>query len=585
MTAAHPVLDPIAIEVVTSRIREVAATMEHALYHSGYSPVLRESKDGTAGLTDAQGRVVMISGGLQYHSIGYELAVRSVLTRYPRETLRHGDSFIVNDPYLGGNPHAPDMVAITPAFAGDRLVAFGVSVAHKADIGGLVPGSSGAAAREIYHDGLLLPPVKYQTAAGIAEAVEAIVANNSRIPDVVLGDLRGQVGCTRLGAERITALCAEYGVEAVLSVMDEILARTARRIRAEIAAIPDGVAETEGFLDHDGAVKDRPVRVHVRVAKRGDRIELDFSGSAPQTAGPVNVGGSTARAGALLALIAATDPTIPVNSGLEDAIDFVQPEGTVVSPRHPATVNLYAPTLFLLYSCVLSALGKLDPSRAVAPAGLGVGAMAIGYAASRSGKPAVQYELLISALGGTSTHDGAQIIQGMNHMTPGTPVEVLESEYPVRVRRFGINRDSAGPGRFRGGFGYVREYEFLTDAILTSRTASHRFSAWGLEGGGSAALARALLDPGTPREVALEPLFTRPVSAGEVLRLEQSGGGGYGDPLGRDPDAVASDVRDGYVSLAAAAALYGVILDPVMLSVDRDATARERNDRAGGTTT
>ena len=551
-------VDPITIEVITSRIREIAATMEHALYHSGYSPVLRESKDGTAGLTDAGGRVVIVSGGLQYHSLPYEHAVRSVLDRYPREMLAPGDSFIVNDPYLGGNPHAPDMVAVTPGFADGVLIGFGVSVAHKADIGGLVPGSSGAAAREIYHDGLLLPPVRYQTTVGIEESIEAIIRRNSRIPKVVLGDLRAQVGCTRLGVERLGALCTEYSADVIAQVVCEILDRTAMRIAAELGDIPDGVAEMEGFLDHDGADIDKPVRIHVRAEIHGGRLTLDFSKSDPQTRGPVNCNRTTAQAVSLLALLAATDPSIPVNSGISNAVDFVMPDGLVVNPRHPATVNLYFPTSHLIYNVVLAALGELNPGRAVAPSGLGNGALAIGYTDTRSGKTSVQYELMCTALGGTSAHDGSSIVQAMNHITPGAPIEIVETEYPVRVRRYDIRRDSAGPGQYRGGVGYVREYEVLEDCTMTSRTANHHFPAWGIRGGGSPLTSRVILHPDREDRVELGPIETRPMHAGDVLRIEQSGGGGFGDPHRRDRNMVLADVRNGYVSSEMSKTQYGV---------------------------
>jgi N-methylhydantoinase B len=556
-------IDPITIEVVTSRIREIASTMEHALYHSGYSPVLRESKDGTAGLTDADGRVVIVSGGLQYHSLPYQHAVRSVLARYPKETLVPGESFIVNDPYLGGNPHAPDMVAITPGFADGVLIGFGVSVAHKADIGGLVPGSSGAAAREIYHDGLLLPPVRYQTSAGIEESIEAIISRNSRIPAVVLGDLRAQVGCTRLGVDRLAALCTEYGTATIAQIMREILERTAMRVASELRAIPDGTAEMEGFLDHDGADLDTPIRIHVRAQKTGGRLILDFSKSSPQARGPVNCNKTTAQAVALLALLAATDPSIPVNSGITEPVEFIMPDGIVVNPQHPATVNHYFPTSHLTYNVVLAALGELNPSRAVAPSGLGNGAIAIGYARARGGKPAVQYELMCTALGGTSDHDGSSIVQAMNHITPGAPVEIVETEYPVRVRRYDIWTDSAGPGQHRGGVGYVREYEVLEDCTMTARTSNHHFPAWGIRGGGAPATSRTTINPDRDGRIELGPIETRSLRAGDVLRLEQSGGGGFGDPHARDPLAVADDVRNGYVSPAAALAAYGVDVDAV----------------------
>ncbi len=564
-------VDPITIEVVTSRLREIAASMEHALYHAGYSPILRESRDGTAGLTDPDGRVLMVGGGLQYHSLPYEQAVRAIVVQFGRDQLRDGDSFIVNDPYIAGNPHVPDMVAVTPAFHGGVLIGFGVSIAHKADMGGLVPGSSGAGSREIFHDGLRLPPVRYQSAAGIVSGIEDVLRVNSRTPDVVIGDLRGQVGATRLGAVRLVALAEEYGRDRVCGVMDEILARTARRLGAELAAWPDGETSAEGFLDNDGAELDTPVRIAVRATKRGAKLTLDLSGCAPQTRGPVNVNALTARSVSLLAVLAASDPTIPINSGLMQAVEFVIPDGLVVNPRFPATINLYFPTAVMVYTCVLSALGKLNPARAVAPSGLVTGAVALGY--RKRIKPLVQYELAATGLGGTSSHDGTAIVHPMNHFTAGSPVEVVESEYPVLVRRFDIWTDSAGAGRTRGGIGYVRELEVQEDCLLTLRSSGHRSASWGLAGGEGPAVSRTTVNPGRPDEQKLAAIDTRGLKAGDVLRVERSGGAGCGSPRDRDPDAVRRDVQDGYVSVAAARERYGVAIDSGGEQIDVAATA------------
>jgi N-methylhydantoinase B len=572
-------LDPITMEVVLNRLREIAATMEHALYHSGYSPILRESQDGTAGLTDAGGRVVIVSGGLQYHSLPYYHAVQGVLARYPVTVMRDGDSFIVNDPYKGGNPHVPDMVTVTPVFYGSEIIAFAVSVAHKADMGGLVPGSSGAGAREIFHDGLLVPPVRYWTRDGVNEAVEAILRNNSRVPELVLGDLRGQIGCTHLGALRLRALADEYGVETVKEAMTTLLRVTGSRLKAELKAWPDGTAEAEGFLDHDGCDKDSPVRIHVRATKLGDHLTLDFTGSSAQTRGPVNVSTPTAQAVSLLAVLAATDPTIPVNAGLVDAVEFVIPPRKVVSPQFPATMNHYFPTSHVVYTCVLAALGQLNPARAVAPAGFGTGAIAVGYSRARSGKPMVQYELMVTSLGGTSRHDGAPIVLPMNHYTPSTPVEILETEYPVMVRRFDISQDSAGPGRHRGGIGSIREYELLDDCIFTARTSNHRYSAWGLLGGKGPRTSRTVINPDRPDREELGPMETRQLKAGDVVRLEQSGGAGYGNPLERPVEEVWEDVQNGYISIESATRDYGVVIDPVKGGVDQEATRQRRSAR------
>jgi N-methylhydantoinase B len=550
-------LDPITTQVIISRIREATATMAHALFHSGYSPILRESQDGTAGLCDATGRVIMVGGGLQYHSLLYTRAVESVLARYPAGQMHNGDSFISNDPYKAGNSHVPDIVVITPVFYAGEIIAYGASVAHKADVGGLVPGSSGAAAREIFHDGVLIPPVRYWTKDGVNREVEAILRNNSRVPEVVVGDLRGQVGSTRLGAERLCALCNEYGADAVRAAMASLIERTATRVRAEFARWPDGEHSAQAMLDHDGADRSKPVRIKVNARKHGERLTLDFSETDKQAKGPVNTPRPTAQAVSLLAVIAACDPTIPMNSGVLDAVDFIMPEGSVVSPQFPATVNHYFPTSHIVYSCVLAALGKLNAARAVAPAGFGTGAIAIGYSKGRAGKPTVQYELMVTALGGTSSHDGTAIVLPMNHFTPGTPVEIIETEYPIMVRRYDIWRDSAGAGRYRGGIGNVREYQLLVDCILTARTSNHRRGAWGLNGGEGPPLSRTLINPDTPQAEELDCLETRLAPAGTVLRLEQTGGGGYGNPLERERELVRKDIEDGYLSEEAAALRYG----------------------------
>lgn len=551
-------IDPVTIEVVASRLREAAATMEHVLYHSGYSPILREFKDGTSGLTDKSGRVVMLSGGIQYHYTAYEQSVQAMLARYPRESLRPGDSFICNDPYKCGVPHASDFCAITPAFHGGDLVGFGVSLAHKSDIGGIVPGSAGAAAREIYHDGIILPPVLYQTAQGTEELIEAIIVNNSRIGDVVLGDLRAQVGSTRIGRDKLAALCDEYGREIVLEVMQRLIDASAHRLELELLQWSDGEVEAEGLLDHDGVNKDQPVRIHVTARKRAGRLTIDFTGSSPQGAGPVNVVSCTARGASAMAIVAASDPTIPVNAGLNANVDFVFPPASVVNPQHPATMNLDFPPAHVVYNTVLSALAKMNPKRAVAPSGLGSGAVTIGYRKARGGKPAVLYELLNCSLGGTSTHDGAAVVMAMNYFTPGAPVEIFESEYPLRVRCFELVRDSAGAGRFRGGLGYAREFEVLEDSVLTVRSSNHKFASKGVDGGGSPRLSRVVVNPYGAKPEELGPIETRLLKTGDVIRFERSGGAGFGDPLTRAREAVVDDVRNGYISRDAAQKVYGL---------------------------
>lgn len=572
-------LDPITNEVVRNRLREVAAVMAHALYHTGYSPILRESQDGAAGLTDINGHGVAVGGGVPFHCFLYSTSIAGILERYPLHTMREGDAFLSNDPYKVANSHVPDTVVAAPVFHRDRIIGFAITMAHKADVGGLVPGSSGAAAREIFHDGLLIPPVRYWTRDGVASEVEALVCNNSRVPEEIAGDIRGQVGATLLGTTKLRELCDEYGVDTVTAVMGQLIESTADRFRRELAAWPDGAAGAEGRLDHDGVDKTSPVVIRVRATKTGDRLQIDFTGTSIQARGPVNALQVTAQAASLIAAVAVIDPTMPINWGVRQAVDFVMPPGTLVTPKFPATINNYFPTVHLVYNCVLTALGKLNPKRATAPSGLGSGAMAIGYTRDRTGKPAVQYELMKLALGASQHHDGVTIGGPMHIFTPGTPIEILESEYPVTVKTFGLSLDSAGAGRRRGGVGYVREYEVLDNCILTVRCTNYREGSWGVLGGSAPRRSQATFLPRDADKLLLDCLDTQQMRPGDRVRFEQSGGGGYGPPHERSVAEVVDDVRSGYVSLKEARDIYGVYLtaEGDRLSCDEVATHAARS--------
>jgi N-methylhydantoinase B len=405
--------------------------------------------------------------------------------------------------------------------------------------------------------------VLFQTAQGVEEGIEAILVNNSRIGEVVLGDLRAQVGSTRIGGNKLAALCDEYGRDTVLEVMHRLIDASARRLATEFLQWQDGEFEAEGLLDDDVVNKGRPLRIHVTARKRADRLTIDFGGSSPQGAGPLNVGSCTARGTSAMAILAASDPTIPVNAGLNANVEFLFPPASVVNPQHPATNNHYFPPSHVVYNTVLSALIQMNPKRAVAPSGLGSGAVTVGYRKARGGRPAVLYELLNCSLGGTSTHDGVAIVMAMNHFTPGAPVEIFESEYPLRVRCFELMRDSAGPGKFRGGLGYAREFEVLEDSVLTVRSSNHKFASKGVNGGGSPRLPRVIVNPYSDNPEELGAIETRLLKSGDIIRFERSGGAGFGDPLTRARESVAEDVRNGYVSSEAAMQVYGLKEPPV----------------------
>lgn len=566
--------DPIELEVIKSRLEEAALTMEIQLFHSGYSPILRESGDGSACITDANGGVV-IGMGVPLHLFPYQRTVRAVIERQG-DRMRPGDAFIINDPYVGGNFHVPDTAIVTPFFHQGRLGGFCASIAHKPDIGGIVVGSSSPLAREIYHDGLLFPGLRFWTDQGPDPDMEALLRANTRAPDEVVGDFRAQVGCTRLGCARLSELFDEYGADRMTSAFEELIQASERRIRQKLMEMPDGTGEAEAYLDHDTVDVTRPIGIRVRVTKTGGRIVFDYSGSDPETTGPVSLRPQSTETAAGIALITMLDPDIPLNDGCRRAVEIVNPPGLITHATRPRPVNNYPSGLFLANCVAQKAMSMFMPERAVAPPGFGAGNIQIGYGQPGDGKRRVQYELVVPSLGGTPTNDGALMVVPLSHHTPSQPIEIVETEYPVEVTRFELIPDSAGAGRFRGGPGWRREYRFFEPATMTVRMGHFEHGSWGVNGGGAPNRASCTVTrQGEPPE-ALPIMATRELAAGDLLTIEMAGGGGFDDPSTRRPELVVRDVAGGVVSATAARDVYRVALGPDF-EVDVEATRALRS--------
>lgn len=398
-------IDPITLEVVNNKLNGIVQEMQNLIFRTGYSTIIRESKDASAAITDREGRLVGQAVQHPLHTGVFTPSVQALFQAYSPAEIEEGDVFIVNDPYVGGSPHTSDMIVMTPVFYKDQVVSFCCNSAHKPDIGGIVPGTASGGSREIFHEGLLLPVVKYHRRGQVIREVERIIGNNSRIPDLILGDLRGQVGCTRVGAKRLVELMDRYGVETILSCLQEMIDRTAKRIKVELSRWPDGTQESEGFLDDDGVDMDETKRVHVAVTVSGDQIIFDFTQSCPQAKGPVNIRPHVVKAACQYALVAMIDPHIPCNHGLYQVAELRLKEGTIVNPTYPAPLSTYSPLLQLTANVVLHALGKFFPHHVIAGNGIGC-AMGIGGLSTKAGQAYVFYEILNSAIGGRRGKDG-----------------------------------------------------------------------------------------------------------------------------------------------------------------------------------
>ena len=570
-------LDPITLELIHSKVTSVIEEMRIVLFHSGYSTVLRESEDGSAGLLDAQLRTVSVSKKLPLHFGSFAAVADHLAEYYKMEDLEEGDVIVFNHPYAGNVTHPNDTVVLMPVFVQGQLVAFTATLAHKADLGGP---RAAHVAQDIWEEGLVIPPTKLYSRGKVFPEIERFIAANSRIPLETLGDLRGQVAACRVGTQRVQELCDRFGVDTFRDGCGELMARVAGQLRDALGCMPDGTQEAEGFLDHDGIGYERQRRVHVAVTKKGREILFDFSASDEQARGPVNVTSALIKNTCYFGLMAMTDASLPFNHGFVDVVQTKFKEGTVVCPRHGAPVSYYVPMAYLTADVVLHALGKFIPERAVGSSG-GGGGVRIASSGGKSGKPWVFMELLDTALGASSKQDGISLIHGtlgVGQFRPG-PIEIHETEFPMRVLRFDVRTDSGGPGKFRGGLGCTREYQLLDDAAVRVRGKGDMRSKcppWGVLGGQAARTGFYAINGDelseTVREAALKP--------GDTVQVNMNAGGGYGDPLERDPEAVLGDVLDGYVTIAGARADYGVVIDAQRLSIDQIATAELRRSMA-----
>src|SRR5262249_9318981 len=359
----------------------------------------------------------------------------------------------------GNLPHASDFAVVAPIFHAGELVAFAGSIAHKADIGGSVPGSTYGQATEMFQEGMLLPPVKLYRAGHRDHDLVRLVGANSRQPRLLLGDLDGQVGVLHLARERIKALCANFGPSVITAAIERTIAASAREFRQALAGLPDGSHEAEGFLDSDGVDRDRPVRLHARATMKNGELTIDLTGCDPQCKGPVNLRRALIESCCFYAIIGLIDPNLRYSDGAREAVRIVTTLGSVVDARPPAAASTYITSSMKLMDVLLAALGPFKPDRAIAHSGGTGGAMTLAWHGGLS--RANQYEIFGSSYGGAANADGLSGITVHLSNIRGTPIEILESEFPCRLRRFELIPDSGGAGRHRGGMSFRREYEVL----------------------------------------------------------------------------------------------------------------------------
>ncbi len=439
--SAPPVhrVDPVTYQVILSRLDGIVQEMQYCIYRTGYSTIIRETHDASCLLMDANGDIVGQHAVASLHPGTLAEVVRAMIKTFG-DDIGPGDAYITNHPYLAGTPHSIDMAVITPFFHEGKLVAFSGGLAHKSDLGGPVPGTGNAQAREPFHEGILYPPIRLVRRGEWRRDIERILRANSRTPDLIMGDIRGQLGVARLGERRLAETIAKHGVDALLEVFERMHDSAETQLRQAIASWPDGTAEGESVVDTDGIDLERSIRYHVKITKTGDRLHFDLTGRSDQVQGPINIQPTQARAALYYALVAFADAHPPINGGVRRVVETTFRPGSIVCANYPCASGMYMASCTALAEATLQALSQLDRTKRHALNG-GTGGNVFGGRRA-DGSTFIQYELIGSAYGGSIGKDGASGISALLTNAQTAPVEILESEYATRLRCFELIEDS-----------------------------------------------------------------------------------------------------------------------------------------------
>ncbi len=514
-------------------LQAAADRMQDSLIGGAYSAIAREAGDGAAALFLPDGRLLAQARSLPLLLGSLIPAVAAVLARFPAVSMREGDGYLLNDPFAGGT-HLPDLTLIRPVFLGGELIGFAAASLHHQDVGGITPGSIPPHATSIFQEGLRIPPMPSHRNGLLDPQLEALLAANSRTPDLLLGDLSSQWSATSLGSRELQQLALREGAH-FPALCDALIAQADILTRQALLAAPDGTGRWEDALDSDGVGAD-PVPIRVTVEKRGDRLRIDFTGSSPQTRGPVNAAPAAVLSAALY-FMRSLAPDAPNNAGCLAALDLVLPEASVVNPHWPAAVNARTGTVKLACNAIIGAWSAIAPETAAA-ANAGVAAVIAFAGTGPDGRSFALTEVVASGAGGHAGGDGTGGISTDVSNARNTPVEIVEARTPIRIEGYGLAAGSGGAGRHRGGDGLRRIY-CLTggSGTVSYRGERHRQAARGAAGGAPGALSLAWIERADGRIETLGAKAQFEWRAGDRLHVETAGAGGWGQPEGRQATA------------------------------------------------
>ena len=567
-------IDPVTREIIKNFLYSAADTMAVTVVRTARSAVVKDGMDFSTAIFNADGQQVSQGLTLPFHMGAMQPALEGVFAAFDKDDIKPGDIFANNDPYEGAS-HLPDIFLFKPVFVNDTLIGYTCCIAHQTDIGGRVAGGNACDSTEIYQEGLRIPAIKLYDEGVLNKAVWRILEKAVRVPDKVLGDVMSQVAALHQGEKDLLQLVDEYGIEDLKDFMVDIIDYTERLTRAEIKALPNGTWDFTDYIDGDG-INPAPIAIKVKITIDEDEMEVDFTGTSPQAEGSINPNFAFTKSCVYSVVKCLTNPTTQANSGFFRPINVIAPPGCFVNPQHPGAVAARGLGGFRITHALFGAMAKALPDKV--PAAWGGGEVGVSFGGYfPDGKGFVFLEFNNDGPRGGGPHmDGADGAAAPITNMANTPIESIEAEQPLLITQYGLVPDTAGPGKFRGGLGIIREYELLAEkAQIQIRSDRTKFLPYGAQGGSPGSRTYSIMNPDTDKKV-LPSKFLTSMKKGEVYRLIQAGAGGYGDPLERDPDAVVADATQGKVTLDHAKEAYGVVLKSNPLSVDKDATEKLR---------
>jgi N-methylhydantoinase B len=572
-------VDPVTVEIIRNGLLAVTEEMKTNLTRTAYNLIIYEALDFTVGLFTANGDTVSIGLGLPMFIRGMAETVKAKIKHYGLSGIKPGDILVTNDAYTTGS-HLNHFTFTMPVFHKGEIIAFTCCMAHWLDVGGTL----GQVTTDIYSEGVQIPIVKYQREGVVNQELIDIIAMNVRLSERAMGDLRAQITAVTTGERRFLELVERYGKDAVLGSIAQIMDHSEAVARANTRSIPDGVYEAESFMDDDGVEIGKKVPIKVHVEKRGDEMTIDLSEVSRQVRGFYNSGVTTGIACAQVAFKCLTTPTdYPVNDGSFRNLKVIMPMGRVISAERPFPMRVWMTYPMTVIDTVFKAVAQAIPNRAIAGHHADLVFPNIHGIHPADGK---LFIVGIGPLGGgwgaKKNEDGVSVTVCINDGdTHNSPSEQLEAKYPILVERYSIRDDSSGAGRTRGGLGAEMVVQALSPFSLTTRIDRMHCKPWGLDGGGEAAGNSIGIRRNGKWEMDLPnaKIFNVRLNRGDAYMMQSGGGGGFGDPMERDPELVAEDVRQGYVTSKVAHNVYGVVLNSNG-GVDLAATKLRRSGKA-----